>query len=402
MAQQEVLPAEFESEPQEVDLSEGGFALALTRAEVDQQITTARRYPRSLTLIRQRMHTLVTLDEESAEECMYVLPRGQKSIQGPSIRFAECLKSTYGNCRVASRTTMIDKVEKFVEAEGVFHDLESNSAVSCKVRRRISTSRGALYNDDMILQTCNAAASIALRNAILGGVPKPIWRSAYEAVVNVIAGDITTLTATRTKALQSFALFGVAPAAVFEAIGVNGEEDITIDKIPVIRGMFSALKNGESTVEEMFRPKREAADPDYNPLVRGGTAAKRVEGGSQPKVDTPADTKQEQEPLHTGNGSAAGEANSQAPAAEGQGQVSAEATLPLNRDFPAKYHNSLKRASTAIALSKADQMFGDANPLPEDASANMMTEIYRAHERRIAENTPMATIDEIVVGIIGK
>lgn len=263
---------------------------------INMQIATARRFPRSLRLVTSRMHDLVTLDEDSAEECIYALPRGGKPIKGPSIRFAEALKQAFGNCRAVSRITEINRVEKYVEAEGIFLDLETNTATSMRVRRRIVDRNGKLYNDDMIVVTGNAACSIAMRNAILGGIPKPIWRGAYETVSRVVSGDITTLAENRDKAIKHFAAFGVKPEQIFKALGVNGVEDITVDHVGTLRGMFATLKNGESTVEEMFAsPTAEKkADPDYNPLDRAKDSEK-------PKTEPKADAKPKADPEKDGD-----------------------------------------------------------------------------------------------------
>lgn len=227
-------------------------AVQLQKAEIDQLITTARAYPRSMKRVQSAIMNMATLDEESAEECMYALPRGGKPIKGPSIRFAEILKQSFGNCRAGARVVDVDRVEMFVEAEGVFHDLETNASTTARVRRRISDKNGRLFKDDMIIVTGNAACSIAMRNAILAGVPKPLWRKAYDSVQATITGDITTLSENREKALKALAAFGVKPEQIFAALGREGLEDISVDDISVLRGMYAALKNGEATVEEMF------------------------------------------------------------------------------------------------------------------------------------------------------
>lgn len=237
------------------------LAVGIIRAEIDQQIATARAFPRSIKQVTDRIFSLATLDKESAEESMYALPRGGKPITGPSIRFAEVVKQSYGNCRAAARVVHVDRDEKFVEAEGVFQDLETNVATTARVRRRIVDSKGRLYSDDMIIVTGNAACSIALRNAIMGGVPKPLWRRAYEAVQMTIKGDITTLVENRANAIKAFAVYGVKPEQIFAALGVAGIEDITVEHIPVLRGMFGTLKNGEATVEEMFASPLQAQSP---------------------------------------------------------------------------------------------------------------------------------------------
>lgn len=271
---------EYEGEGAIVELNDASMAIGLTRAEIDQQIATARAYPRSLKAVQSRILSMATLDEESAEECVYALPRGGKPIQGPSIRFAEILKQSYGNCRAAARVVTVDRREMYVEAEGVFHDLETNTATMARVRRRISNKNGKLLTEDMIIVTGNAACSIALRNAILGGVPKPLWRKAYDQVQATIAGDITTLVETREKAVRHFANYGVKPEEVFVAIGVGGWEDITVEHVVVLRGMASAIKNGESTVEEMFYGTVKDRVIDKAPLSErlSSNAAKSKEG----------------------------------------------------------------------------------------------------------------------------
>lgn len=236
------------------------LAVSLARAEVDQQIATARALPRSIQRAVSQIMTLATLDEESAEECVYALPRGGKPIKGPSVRLAEIIASQWGNCRVGARVVHVDRIEKYVEAEGVFHDLETNTATTARVRRRISDKKGFLLTEDMIVVTGNAACSIAKRNAILGAVPKAVWRKAYSAVESVIAGDVKTLGERRDKAMKAFAAFGVKPEQVFEAIDVAGVDDITLDHMTTLLGMHSALKSGESNVEEMFPRKAALVD----------------------------------------------------------------------------------------------------------------------------------------------
>ena len=237
-----------------VDMA-SSLAVGLSRVEIDQQIATAHKFPRSISRAVGAIVELATLDEDTAEECIYSLPRSGKTIDGASIRLAEIISQSWGNCRVASRVVHVDRDEKYVEAEGVYHDLETNMATLARVRRRISNARGIIYSDDMILQTGNAAASIAKRNAILSGVPKGVWWKAYQAAREVVTGDATTLSSRRSKLLEVFQHFGATPEMVFAALKVKGEEDISLNNIATLRGMYSALKNGEATIEEMFGSK---------------------------------------------------------------------------------------------------------------------------------------------------
>lgn len=331
----ETLPAEI------TDAVDASLAVGLSRAEIDTQIATARRYPRQLTKVAQNILSLATLDEETAEESMYALPRGGKPIKGPSIRFAEIVRSSYGNCRAAARVVHVDRVEKVVIAEGVFHDLETNTATRAEVRRRICDKYGRIYKDDMINVTGNAACSIALRNAILGGVPKALWRKAYHAVEQTIAGDVTTLAVTRDRAVKALANFGVTPEQIFAALGVAGIDDVSIEHIPTLRGMFAALKNGEATVEEMFSGTVAATSnhakvenplsdsPPVQPANNGG--ANQTDKDSNPDKPEPAGTDA---------------------ASAGEGDMNSNPSPPVGTDAPAGNE------------SGAEQAGGDS-PLPQ-------------------------------------
>ncbi len=110
----------------------------LAESELEQLIGTARRYPRDINRAIKAMHSMVTISQEMAAECTYALPRGGKSINGPSVRLAEIVVQAWGNCRVAARVIEVNRPERYVEAEGVYIDLESNTAVNTRVRRSIS------------------------------------------------------------------------------------------------------------------------------------------------------------------------------------------------------------------------------------------------------------------------
>jgi len=229
------------------------LAVSIAMAEVDQQITTAHAYPRSVDRAVRNILALATMDEETAKECIYALPRGGKPIRGPSIRLAEIIQSQWGNNRTGTRVVHVDRVEKYVEAEGVFHDLETNSASTARVRRRLVADRKTgQITEDMIMLTGNAAASIAKRNAILAGVPKAVWRKAYASVESVLVGDAKTMAEKRDDALKAFAAFGVKPEQLYEALGIQGLDDVGPDQYMTLVGMHQALRNNEATVEEMF------------------------------------------------------------------------------------------------------------------------------------------------------
>lgn len=246
-------------EPEEgtvVETGDIGTLAVLNKSEIDQQITTAKKYPRSIKRFRDEALQLATLDEQTAQECIYALPRAGRTIEGPSARFAEIIAYAWGNERIGAR--VVGEDNEFVTSQGMFYDLEKNVGIAYEVKRRITDQRGKRYSSDMIGTTSNAASSIALRNAVLKGIPKAIWRPIYDAARRVVAGDITTLANKRENALKAFAIYGVTPEMVYQTLGVKGKEDIGIEHMVTLSGFLTAIKEGEAKAEEIFSQRQPA------------------------------------------------------------------------------------------------------------------------------------------------
>lgn len=232
------------------------------RGEIDTQISTAKRYPRSIKAFKERAMSLATLDEETASSCFYSLPRDGKAIEGPSARLAEIVANSWGNIRAQANVISVDN--QFVTARGVCWDLESNTAISVDVQRRITGKNGRRFSDDMIGVTSNAACSIALRNAVFKVVPMAIAKGVYEAARKVAIGDATTLVKRRTDMVAYFGKMGVRPEQVCAAVEKAGVDDITLDDLATLKGLATAIKEGDTTVDEAFpapEQKKKTDDP---------------------------------------------------------------------------------------------------------------------------------------------
>lgn len=260
-----------------------GTLAILQSSEIDQQISTAHKFPRNVKRFREEAMTLVTMDEHTADECIYALPRAEGTIEGPSARFAEIILSCWGNSRAGAR--VVDDTGKFIVAQGVFHDLQRNVAITLEVQRRITKKNGARLNDDMVGVTGNAASSIALRNAILKGIPKAFWSPIYEEARKTLIGDVRTFTSRREKALNLFEKMGVTPEQVYETLGIRNADDMTTDHLVTLRGFAQALKEGDTTLESIFRPKAKKAD-DLNERLK--TAPDAPQSTQDETVTTPA------------------------------------------------------------------------------------------------------------------
>ncbi|MCI2243833.1 hypothetical protein L3067_04320 [Xanthomonas sp. PPL568] len=231
-------------------VAEESMAAMISRSEIEQQIATARRFPRSVKRFRDEAMQMVTLSQSIAEQCVYALPRDGKTIEGPSARFAEVVASAWGNNRAGAR--VIDDKGEFIIAQGVFHDLERNVAITYEVQRRIVDRQGRRFKADMIGVTANAACSIALRNAVLKGVPKAFWEDMYVEARKVIMGDVKTLANRRADALAVFQRFGVSAEQVCAKLEVAGVEDIGLEHLVLLRGIVTAIKEGDTTPEDAF------------------------------------------------------------------------------------------------------------------------------------------------------
>lgn len=229
---------------------ESGTVALLNKSEIDMQIATAHKYPRSIKRFRNNVQDMVTISEAVAQECIYAIPRDGKVIEGPSARFAEVVASAWGNSRAGAR--VVSDQGDFVTAQGVFHDLEQNVAITYEVQRRITNKSGKRFSPDMIGVTANAACSIALRNAILKGIPKAFWSDMYAGARQCAMGDVKTLPTRRAEAFKLLMGYGISKEQVFAKLGIPGEEDIGQEELVILRGIVTAIKEGDTTPEQAF------------------------------------------------------------------------------------------------------------------------------------------------------
>lgn len=237
----------------------------ISRAEIDQQISTAKKYPRSIKRFTDEATAMVTLNESIARQCIYALPRDGKVVEGASARFAEIIASAWGNCRAGAR--VVNESGEFITAQGVFHDLERNVAITYEVQRRITNKKGQRFSADMIGVTGNAASSIALRNAILKGVPKAFWEHMYQHARAVVAGDVRTLATKRAEAIKQFQIYGVTEVQILAKLGREGVADIGLDDLVILFGMLTAIRDGDTTPEQAFAAEGEAPKQGQPPAA---------------------------------------------------------------------------------------------------------------------------------------
>lgn len=286
MAPNEDLVKEQDQSYEITDLQNQPSALAVvTKAEVDMQITTAHTYPRSLSDYSKKAMAMLTMNEEIASECFYVLPRAGKTIEGPSVRLAEIVASAYKNMRYGGR--VVGEDAENVIAQGVCHDLENNVAVTMEVKRKILDRNGRRYNADMVTVTGNAASSIAMRNAIFRIVPKVLWLPLYEKARKVAKGDEKTFEVRREATLVGFERLGAPRKKVFDYLKIKGVEDMTSDHLITLIGIGNAIKSGEATIAD-FDKHEEPSTPREMPAAKSEPSPEPKEAAKETKAAAPA------------------------------------------------------------------------------------------------------------------
>lgn len=262
----------------------------LNASEIEQQIATARKYPRAPATFSKEMRDMVTLDKATAMSCIYALPRAGKTIEGASVRFAEMANYSWGNTRVATR--IVDLGDEYVTIEGLFFDTQKNTAVKSEVLRRITNREGRRFDADMIQVTAAAAGAIARRNAILVGIPKTLWMPHYESARQLVAGDIKALANQRADAIKAFAIFGIKPDQVYGVLGVKGVEDVTRDHLIILAGIKTAIDEKTLSPEEAFSPDKMKTPGDGGAPARPERSEfKPADDGKKPAGNAKPDPK---------------------------------------------------------------------------------------------------------------
>lgn len=276
-----------------IEVKQADMLQALNRADIDAQVATAHAYPRDINRVLNTIETLATMDQETAEDCFYVLRRKDKDgndsvIEGLSVRMAEIIANAWTNLRVATR--IIGNDGRMITAQAVCHDLETNVAVCKEVKRSIVTKKGYTFSQDMQVVTGNAAASIALRNAVLTVIPKAVTKRIINNVKKVALGQSIALETSRQNVIQYFAKLGVKEEQLFFYLGVKSVQEIDKQKIFELRATANAIKEGTTTVEECFvkpaieaKKQADAVKKTNNAQDRAAAAIAQATGAKAPE-----------------------------------------------------------------------------------------------------------------------
>lgn len=262
---QTTIDAQLEVMPQ-------GALEAITRGEIDVQIATAHKFPRSMQQFKKRAMDMALLDEETAASCIYSRPVGKKKneqtgaweqqfAEGLSIRMAEIVGASYGNLRVGSM--LVEQTERFVKARGFAHDLESNFAAASETVESTVKKDGTPYDERHRAVIAKVALAKALRDATFKVVPRALCKPIELEARKLAVGEGKSMEARRAAVVQWLTKLGIELKRVWASLGVAGESDLTSDHLATLTGLRTSIKDGEVTIEEAFPnlPKAPVQEP---------------------------------------------------------------------------------------------------------------------------------------------
>jgi hypothetical protein len=273
---------------------------SLARAEINQLIATARRYPREIDnrKITERMVKMATYTEAAASECFYAIPRGGTIIYGPSVRLSEVASYCWGNMHSVARVVNVDKIGRTVTSQAVAWDLEANVQEAVEYTNRIT-----IGGDDGVKTAALAAISLAKRNAKFALIPRVVWWPVFQKCMDVAVGSAVPIGAQIIEMQKAFSRYGIVLEQIMEKLGRTHPGDITEDDILKLRGFYVAIKENEAQAGDIFppisRPVAATSGHDAEPVpeAAGPRRRGRPPGSRQAvPVSSPEPQKQETAP----------------------------------------------------------------------------------------------------------
>lgn len=266
--------------------------MAADKAAIDMQVATAKAYPRSVAQFKKTLTELATLDRETAASLTYRLPRGGKEIVGPSVRFAELVQYSWGNCRADARVIDID--DKHLTAQGTCFDCERNIATRVEVKTRITYSNGKRYNDDMITVAGNAACSKAFRNAVFKCIPFTLAKQVWEKAQQMVISGAESIDEKRKAEITAWRALGADLQQLYDYFEVKGYDDFTLDHLLRLSQIRTAVNDGDLSLKNLF--DRETEKPGSG-LAEKLAAAKEKKATREAKSAKKSEEKSEETPV---------------------------------------------------------------------------------------------------------
>ena len=247
----------------------GGEALVaqgaqLMRIENDSMMSVAIQRPRNEATVLKSALAELELVPEEAIKAFYSIPYKETQfdgsvrtvkVEGLSINTAMALIRRWGNCSITAR--LLNEDRDGWDLEGVAIDLETNYRIVRPFRvskwQRRRGGKVELLPPDRQLMVIQAGASKAIRNATLALLPAYL-KGAYERKAReIVAGKLDAKADKKTvdAVVRAFKKLGVTPEQLVRQTGEPLAE-WTGDVVADLRGLWNAINDGQTTLEESF------------------------------------------------------------------------------------------------------------------------------------------------------
>lgn len=275
-------------------------AAAREKAAIEARALVAMHRPRDFNTARLRI-LAACQRPRFAETAKYSKPVGgreklttgewvDKRVDGLSIRFAEEMRTLWGNLDVSAFIVFDDADRRVVRVVGV--DLETNASDGVDVMiektverrkpregdtvigQRVNSRGEVVYlieaNEDALLVKQNNMIAKARRNVILTLIPADIKEEADETIEATIANrDAKDPEGEKKRVLDGFYSVGVMPAQVEEFLG-HSLATLNPAELHMLRRVFVGLRDGEATWADVMENRGKEPKPEAE--TKKGTA----------------------------------------------------------------------------------------------------------------------------------
>ena len=259
-----------------------------TRAakEVEAALIIGKRFPRDMFSSEQRI--VESCKRYSlAERAVYSFPRGDKKVEGPSIRLAEVLANSWGNIHYGFKE--IEQVDGKSHVESFCWDVETNTKITRQftVTHKIQLKNGGVKNltdpRDIYEMVANQAQR-RVRACILEVIPGDIVENAVKMCKKTleIGQRAEPLIDRVRKMVTAFTEVSVTKEMLEERLG-HPIDNTTSAEIAEMQSIYNSIRDGISSREDWFTTPTNGPKPPSN---NAESIAQKL-AQSAPKVEEP-------------------------------------------------------------------------------------------------------------------
>ncbi len=249
--------------PQFNDINQGTVLIEQSRAiaEAQGKLVIAKRFPRDeVSAYAKAMEACQR--PTMAEKAFYSFPRGNQTVEGPTIRFAEELARCWGNIDYGIKELSQDDGKS--EMQAYAWDLETNAQsvqnFTSLHQREVGKKMQKLTSLRDIYENNANMATRRLRSRILAILPSWFVEDCIAECKKTIAGQNEIPLVDRVKKMVvQFAKLGVTQERIETRLKKKIDTMNADDFIEYI-GIYNAIKQGESKIADWFEAEKVASE----------------------------------------------------------------------------------------------------------------------------------------------